>query len=458
MSFPRSQIQKIVSSSYNLSYFVITLHPCLCQTSLFTVISFGTFISCNLLLFFSAIPRLKAKAVPSLFAWNHESEERKEFKRKRAERAVQRRKKLETATLCLNTEENRRGECFTFEESCVEVDIENSYKDVSLQCSLCKCEERLPENIDLVKQMNHFNTLNMFRIEDLKEKPDIVHFYTGFDNYNHVMFIFNLFGDEVNNLRYYPSLQPARGKHVLTPANQFYLTLIKLRRNMCNKELSFHFQISQSSVSKYFITWINYLYCKFKVLKVWVPKETIDENVMYQRKTNTCTVIIDCTETKIEKPQNPVSQQATYSTYKSANTLKVLVGISGSGCVTFVSDAYGGSISDRQLFEKCGIMDLLQKGDIILGDRGFNIQDLVSHMDVTVNMPHFLNKGSNQFEAHQLRKSKKLSSERINVERVIGLGKTFKILSNKLSSNLVPLGGRIIFVCFMLANFRKNIM
>lgn len=90
-------------------------------------------------------------------------------------------------------------------------------------------------------------------------------------------------------------------------------------------------------------------------------------------------------------------------------------------------------------------MNLLQKEDIILGDRGFNIQDLVSHMDVTVNMPQFLKKGSNQFKAQQLRKSKKLSSERINVERVVGLGRTFKILSNKLSSNLVPLGGRIVF-------------
>jgi hypothetical protein len=50
------------------------------------------------------------------------------------------------------------------------------------------------------------------------------------------------------------------------------------------------------------------------------------------------------------------------------------------------------------------IMNLLQKGDIILGDRGFNIQDLVSHMDVTVNMSEFLRKGSNQFQAQQLRK------------------------------------------------------
>ncbi|KAJ8942509.1 hypothetical protein NQ314_010062 [Rhamnusium bicolor] len=308
-----------------------------------------------------------------------------------------------------------------------EMDVESLNKDVTVQCSLCKCDVKsLSNNADMPQHEGKEKCkINMFRIENLKDKPEIVQFYTGFDNYSHFMFVFNLFGDEVNNLKYYPSMQPSRGKHPLTPCNEFYLTLIKLRRNMCNTELSFHFQINKTSVNKYFVTWINYLYCKFKDLNLWVPKETIDETVMFQRKTNSCTVIIDCTETKIEKPLNPASQQVTYSTYKSANTLKVLVGISNSGCVTFVSDAYGGSISDRELFEKCGIINLFQRGDIIFGDRGFNIQDLVSHMDITVNMPQFLKKGGDQFETDQLRKSTKVSSERINVERVIGLGKTF---------------------------------
>ncbi|CAG5003469.1 unnamed protein product [Parnassius apollo] len=45
-------------------------------------------------------PKLKPKAVPSRFSWNHESEETKEIKRKHAERALQRQmKQRETATL-----------------------------------------------------------------------------------------------------------------------------------------------------------------------------------------------------------------------------------------------------------------------------------------------------------------------------------------------------------------------
>lgn len=124
------------------------------------------------------------------------------------------------------------------------------------------------------------------------------------------------------------------------------------------------------------------------------------------------------------------------------------MGISGSGNVTFVSDAYSGSISDRELFEKCGLIKLLKHGDVILGDRGFNIQDLVSHKDVTVNMSPFLAKNANQFEVLQMRSAKKISSNRIHVERIIGLGKTFKILGS--TSTLVPLGSRIIFVCFVI--------
>ena len=67
---------------------------------------------------FSATPKLKPKAVPSRFSWNHESEERKEIKRKRAERVLQRRKKRETATICLTKknqcEEHFVSKCKTF--------------------------------------------------------------------------------------------------------------------------------------------------------------------------------------------------------------------------------------------------------------------------------------------------------------------------------------------------------
>ena len=51
------------------------------------------------------------------------------------------------------------------------------------------------------------------------------------------------------------------------------------------------------------------------------------------------TVIIDCFEVFIEKPSNFLARAQTYSNYKSHNTIKVLIGISPQGTVTFVSQA-----------------------------------------------------------------------------------------------------------------------
>ena len=53
----------------------------------------------------------------------------------------------------------------------------------------------------------------------------------------------------------------------------------------------------------------------------------------------------------------------------------MLVGISPSGAITFVSDLYSGAIFDKRLTQMSGILDLLERGDSVMADRGFDIQD-----------------------------------------------------------------------------------
>lgn len=422
--------------------------------------------------------------MPSVFSWSHKlsinSINRAIRAKKRAETKNKNSITLEEETSSSNVIEERNGGDFEldhfdlFDEHpdnyLLNVDVEEitlteQSRSISIQCNLltdidirmsAPHVEKCDAETNTATRPNHDLDIENFR--DLKRSEEL-QFYTGFDNYEHFMFVYCLLKPQVNNLQYYPYCTSMKQSvKVLSPANEFFLTLIKLRRNMLTKELGYRFGISVSLVSRIFITWINLLFCQFKELNLWAPYSRLKEVMKFKEKNCTCTVIIDCTEIPIEKPKNPLSQQQTYSNYKSCNTLKILIGISPTGTVTFVSDAYGGATSDRQMVEKSGFLDLLKSGDVILADRGFTIEDLLLSKNVSVNIPEFVPQKKGQLEPTQLDRSKKISSKRIHVERLIGLAKTYRILCGPLPHKLVPLGSRIVFVCFMLINFRCNIM
>ena len=45
--------------------------------------------------------------------------------------------------------------------------------------------------------------------------------------------------------------------------------------------------------------------------------------------------------------------------------------------IVFLSDLYGGSILDKEITQKSGFVDKLQRGDEVMADRCFNIQEEV---------------------------------------------------------------------------------
>lgn len=53
----------------------------------------------------------------------------------------------------------------------------------------------------------------------------------------------------------------------------------------------------------------------------------------------------------------------------------MLIGCTPNGCVSFVSDAFEGSISDPEIFKRSKILDLLQSGDVVRAYRGFTVHD-----------------------------------------------------------------------------------
>lgn len=87
-------------------------------------------------------------------------------------------------------------------------------------------------------------------------------------------------------------------------------------------------------------------------------------------------VILDATEFFTKAPRNYKQQGNLYLSYKNHCTCKVLVGITPSRAISFIADVYKGSISDKYIFKKIGILNKLDEGDLVMVDRGFNIRDL----------------------------------------------------------------------------------
>ena len=110
--------------------------------------------------------------------------------------------------------------------------------------------------------------------------------------------------------------------------------------------------MSQSTVSRIFITWLNFVYLKLGQINIWPSRELVTETMRqdFKAKYPTTRVIIDCTEVPCEMPSGLLLNSELFSSYKHHTTLKALVGISPR-FITFIGQFYTGSISDREMVE-----------------------------------------------------------------------------------------------------------
>ncbi|XP_048242560.1 uncharacterized protein LOC124133758 [Haliotis rufescens] len=304
-------------------------------------------------------------------------------------------------------------------------------------------------------QSTQCSLLGSCSIETYINNPKAVLYFAGFQDYDHFMFFFHSLGPAVFELNYQCEL--------LHPKDQLFLTLMKLRQAKDDIELSFLFGISSSTVSQIVITWINFLYFQLKELQIWPSRATVDDHMPtdFGKKFKNTRVILDATEIPIKKPSHVDAQSMTWSSYKHQNTLKTMIGCTPRGAVSFISESFGGSASDRQIIEQSPLLNpshgMFEKQDSIMADRGIMVQDLFAAQDVQVNTPTML-KGKSQLEPEDVVKDRRIASKRIHVERIIGLSKTFKILKKHLPPSKVVLGSRIVYVCFAISNFRNSIV
>ena len=217
--------------------------------------------------------------------------------------------------------------------------------------------------------------------------------------------------------------------------------------------------VSPFTAQNIFITWINFCARQWSEINFWTDKDLVqfyapDDFHLKFPKTR---LIIDGTEIPIQKPSNPLTQRCTFSSYKNRNAVKVLVGSTPGGLISYLSPAYGGATSDRQVVERSRLPEMCDASDSVMADKGFNVQDLFAARDIHVNIPTFFKK-KNRMSGQQVLADRKISSKRVHIERIIGLMKTYKILTSPLPASEAKLASHIVSVCATLCNFRTRIV
>ncbi len=306
-----------------------------------------------------------------------------------------------------------------------------------------------------------------FTVDRFKSNNANFELYTGFQNYETFKAFYNFLCPACERLRYRGSnntnsddiKEKSGRKRMLSPEEELFLCLSRLRCGLLEKDLANRYNISVSQVSNIWLTWLDFLRTRLRAIPVWPSRQFVDETMPANLKESypRTRVIIDCTELFLEMPSEPRCQSATFSTYKNHNTAKGLVGISPRGDIVFVSELYAGNTSDQQMTRDCGILNLLEPGDEIMADRGFAIEgDLPS--GVSLNIPPFLRNDQPQLSQQEEVPTRRIAKHRIHVERAIQRIKSFRILHQTLPLSMAADVNKIWIICSYLTLFNKPLL
>ena len=200
------------------------------------------------------------------------------------------------------------------------------------------------------------------------------------------------------------------------------------------------------------------MHLKLGQINIWSSRELVDESMPqdFKDKYPSARVIIDCTEVCWEISSSLLITTELFSSYKNHTTFKALVGISSKGFFTFIGQLCTGSISDREMVERSGFLNLPCLGDSVMADKGFTIEDILP-LGVSLNIPPFLCM-SDQITPEDVISTQEIASLRINVERAINKVKNCKIFDGGVPLNLFGLFNQMWCVCAMLCNMQDPII
>ncbi|CAB3984071.1 Hypothetical predicted protein [Paramuricea clavata] len=218
-------------------------------------------------------------------------------------------------------------------------------KDREYNANIMELEALLNRKSNAINKLELPNRQKLFNVETVKNNNKLFRCYTGFENFEIFSMVLDFLGREAashldyrnnsnstSDSRKYYMYKPGPSR-TLSVENEFFMVLCRLKVGLLEDDFASRFGLGQSVVSQIINTWIRFMFFRFKELDVFPSKEVVKLHMpeCFMKKYPSTSLIIDATEIYIEKPNNPVAQQLTFSSYKNTNTLKALTGIVPKG-------------------------------------------------------------------------------------------------------------------------------
>lgn len=287
-----------------------------------------------------------------------------------------------------------------------------------------ECCDLDKEAVDVSQVTADFSKKNSEILTDLLITDKDLNVWTGIPNHN----LLEAISVSVQMLE---SCYPKRFK--LHTTDRVVLTFVRLKQNITFAALATLFRVSPTTVSDSFEFTIQRLAEVLGQLVRWPAMNEISRNIPHCFKNGFENVrcVLDCTEVGIATPNCLNCRIATYSSYKHKRTVKILLGVTPAGLISFCSRAYSGKASDKFIFNSEKFIDkLTPHKDQLMVDKGFNISDECLGRGIKLHIPPFL-RGDRLSEEEALL-NERIAKARIHVERVIARAKLFGVLKHSL--------------------------
>ncbi|XP_015124830.1 uncharacterized protein LOC107046672 [Diachasma alloeum] len=354
--------------------------------------------------------------------------------------------------------------CVMNEDVAVQVDIQKPKMDSASQAcvltcvaavstSIVKVDAGVQVNLLGIKAIHKETQTNNATVDQFIEGDEkVLNAFTGLSTFR-ILALLTLCVTQLR-MRVNPTVNDC-----LTVREKIILVFMKLKINLSYIGLSAIFKVSPNTCKNYFINTINDLAHVLKTVVRWPEKKEILQNLPKcfegYRKTR---VVLDCTEIPITKSKCLKCRFPTYSHYKGRQTIKFLLGISPSGLISFVSKAYGGRASDKQIFSRSKILEkMIPSIDSVMVDKGFLIDAECARYGIGLIRPPYLRK-NRRFTRAEAESTARIAAARVHVERTIQRVKIFKIMEGILPQHLVKYSDDIMTVICGITNLSRPIL